>query len=71
MGASDKFSAGMDKVVGQVKETVGKLTDNERLEAEGKLEKAKGDAKQAGEKAKDAAKEASEKAKDAAKDLFD
>ncbi len=60
MGASDKFDAGMEKVKGQAKEAAGKLTDDEKLTAEGKFDQAKGDAKQA-----------TEKVKDAAKDLFD
>ena len=33
-----------DKVSGAAKEAAGKLTDNERLQAEGKIEKVKGDA---------------------------
>jgi len=39
-----------------VKEGVGKLTDNERLEAEGKTDQASANIKQAGEKVKDAFK---------------
>lgn len=58
MGASEKFEAGMDKVKGNVKEAAGKATDNERLEAEGKLDQAKGEAKQTAEQAKDKVKDA-------------
>lgn len=57
VSAGDKMSAGMDKAKGKIKEAAGKVTDDERLEAEGKLDQAKGDMKSAGEKAKDAAKD--------------
>jgi uncharacterized protein YjbJ (UPF0337 family) len=57
MGASDKVEANMDKMKGKAKEAAGRMTDNERLEAEGKIDQAKGDMKSAGEKAKDAAKD--------------
>ncbi|MCA0308242.1 MAG: CsbD family protein [Actinobacteria bacterium] len=56
MGIDDKAENTADKVKGQVKEGWGKLTDNERLEAEGKADQAVADVKQAGEKAKDAFK---------------
>ncbi len=45
-----------DKVVGEGKEQVGDVTDNERLEAEGKAQQTEGDLKQAGENVKDAFK---------------
>ncbi len=61
MGASDKMEAGMDKAKGKVKETVGDMTDNEKLEAEGKLDQAKGDMKSAAEKAKDSVKDVFDK----------
>lgn len=57
MGADDKISAGMDKLKGKAKEAAGRLTDDPDLVAEGKLDQAKGDVKQAAEKAKDAAKD--------------
>lgn len=57
MGASEKMEAGMDKLKGQAKETVGRMTDNEKLEAEGKMDQAKGDLKSAAEKAKDTARD--------------
>ena len=41
-------------LVGKGKEGTGKVTDNERLEAEGRMEQSEADLKQAGEKAKDA-----------------
>jgi uncharacterized protein YjbJ (UPF0337 family) len=42
-----------DKAKGHVKETVGDLTDNERLEREGKLDQASGEVKGRAEDAKD------------------
>ncbi len=46
----------IDKIKGSIKEAVGKVTGNERLEAEGKTDKVKGNIKEAAEKTKDAAK---------------
>ncbi|MFJ7280330.1 CsbD family protein [Kitasatospora sp. NPDC098663] len=57
MSASDKIENAADKAKGAVKEGVGKATGNERLEAEGKADKAKSDVKQAGEHLKDAFKD--------------
>ncbi|WP_063830792.1 CsbD family protein [Kitasatospora phosalacinea] len=57
MSADDKIQNTGDKVKGTAKEAVGKAVGNERLEAEGKADKAKGDVKQAGEKVKDAFKD--------------
>ncbi|WP_084265022.1 CsbD family protein [Actinomadura macra] len=54
MGKQNKAANTGNKIKGKAKETVGKVTGNERLEAEGKTDQAKGDIKQAGEKAKDA-----------------
>jgi uncharacterized protein YjbJ (UPF0337 family) len=42
------------KVKGQVKEAAGRVTGDERLEAEGRADKKKANLKQAGEKVKDA-----------------
>lgn len=53
MGASDKIENFTDEKVGEAKETFGKATDNEDMEAEGKTDQAKADLKQAGEKVKD------------------
>ncbi|MEU4302975.1 CsbD family protein [Kitasatospora aureofaciens] len=57
MSASDKIENAAEKAKGAVKEGVGKVTGNERLQAEGKADKAKGDVKQAGEHVKDAFKD--------------
>ena len=56
MGAGDKISNKAEELGGKAKEAWGDLTDNERLEAEGKAEQVEANAKQAGEKAKDAFK---------------
>jgi uncharacterized protein YjbJ (UPF0337 family) len=56
MGFDDKLDNAKDKVTGEAKEATGKVTDNERLEAEGKADQSEADLKQAGEKVKDAFK---------------
>lgn len=56
MGTDDKIRNAAEEAAGKVKEGVGKATDDERLEAEGKTDQAKADLKQAGEKIKDAFK---------------
>lgn len=57
MDASDKFEAKTDQAKGEVKETVGRAVGNESLEAEGRGEQAKGDAREGVEKIKDAVKD--------------
>ncbi|WP_353953142.1 CsbD family protein [Knoellia sp. S7-12] len=56
MGIGDKIENMKDNATGKAKEGTGKVTDNERLEAEGRTDQSKADLKQAGEKAKDAFK---------------
>ncbi len=56
MGADDKIQNAGEKLAGKSKEAAGKLTGNERLEAEGKMDQTKSDLKSAGEKVKDAFK---------------
>ena len=56
MGIDDKAKNAADKVAGHVKETAGKVTDNEKLEAEGKGDQMGANLKQAGENVKDAFK---------------
>ena len=56
MGLDDKISNETEKVAGKVKEGLGKVTGDERLEAEGKADQVKATLKQAGEKVKDAFK---------------
>jgi uncharacterized protein YjbJ (UPF0337 family) len=53
MAADDKIDAKADQIKGQVKEGVGRTTDNRDLEAEGHGDQAKGNLKEAGEKVKD------------------
>ena len=54
MGLGDKIQNAGEEAAGKVKETTGRATDNESLEAEGKADQASANIKQAGEKAKDA-----------------
>jgi uncharacterized protein YjbJ (UPF0337 family) len=56
MGADDKIRNAGEKLAGKSKEAAGKLTGNEKLEAEGKMDQGKSDLKSAGEKVKDAFK---------------
>ena len=57
MGQADKLNNTKDDMAGKAKEAAGKVTGNERLEAEGKTDQSKADLKQAGEKVKDAARD--------------
>ncbi|MGH3838991.1 MAG: CsbD family protein [Pseudonocardiaceae bacterium] len=57
MGTEDKISNKAEQLKGKGKEAAGRATDDEQLEAEGKVDQAKGDIKQAGEKAKDAVRD--------------
>ena len=54
-----------DRFEGKAKETAGKATGDEQLEAEGKTQHAKGKVEEKVEEAKDTAKGAFEAAKDA------
>ena len=54
MSGQDKAKNKAEEVAGKVKEEFGDATDNADLEAEGKVDQAKADLKQAGEKIKDA-----------------
>ena len=53
MGSEDKLKNTAEGAKGKAKEAAGKLTDDERMEAEGKADQVSSDAKQAGEKVKD------------------
>ncbi|MFL2000038.1 CsbD family protein [Microbacterium sp. A1-JK] len=53
MGLDDKIKNAAEDIAGKAKETIGKATNNERLEAEGKADQVKADAKKAGEDVKD------------------
>ena len=54
MSAADKVKNTAETAKGKVKEVAGKATGDESLEAEGHVDQAKGDLKNAGEKVKDA-----------------
>ena len=54
--ARNKTRNAAQKVKGQFKEAAGRVTGEERLEAEGRTDKTKANLKQAGEKIKDAFK---------------
>ena len=54
MGIMDDAKHNTEKAVGKAKEGIGEATDNERLEAEGKRDQVKADAKKIGDDVKDA-----------------
>ena len=56
MGIDDKADNKAEELKGKGKAKVGDATDDRDLEAEGRVEQAKGSLKQAGEKVKDAFK---------------
>ncbi|MGN9774549.1 CsbD family protein [Micromonospora sp. H33] len=56
MGIEDKVNNTAENTAGKIKESAGRATDDERLEAEGRNDQASANLKQAGEKIKDAFK---------------
>jgi uncharacterized protein YjbJ (UPF0337 family) len=56
MAFDDKVDNKSEEIGGKVKEGVGRATDDEQLEAEGKADQTTSNLKQAGEKIKDAFK---------------
>jgi uncharacterized protein YjbJ (UPF0337 family) len=56
MSIAKKIAHKAEAVKGHAKKTLGRLTSNRRLEAEGRGDQVKGDLKQAGAKTKDAFK---------------
>jgi uncharacterized protein YjbJ (UPF0337 family) len=56
MGTDDKARNKAEELKGKAKEELGRATDDEELEAEGRTDQASSDLKQAGEKVKDAFK---------------
>ncbi|MBL7258604.1 CsbD family protein [Paractinoplanes lichenicola] len=56
MAFDDKVDNKAEEVGGKVKEGVGRATDDEQLEAEGRADQSKSKLKQAGENIKDAFK---------------
>lgn len=57
MGLGDEIKNGAENLVGKAKETVGNITDNDKLVAEGKADQVKAHAKDAAADAKDAGKD--------------
>ncbi|MFD5636741.1 MULTISPECIES: CsbD family protein [unclassified Streptomyces] len=53
MSGEQKAKAKMEQAKGKTKEAAGRAVGNERMTAEGRAEKAKGDARAAKEKTKD------------------
>ena len=53
MGGMDKLKNKTEELGGKAKQGVGKATGDDSMRAEGKMDEAKGDLKQAGEKVKD------------------
>ncbi|ETF06717.1 MULTISPECIES: CsbD family protein [Pseudomonas] len=58
----DKVKGMANEAVGNVKQGVGKATDNDKMRAEGKVQEKKGEAQQAVGNAKDAVKKGVDKA---------
>jgi uncharacterized protein YjbJ (UPF0337 family) len=54
MATADKAKNTAQEAKGKLKETAGRVTGNDKLEAKGKTDQKKGDVKQAAEKVKDA-----------------
>jgi uncharacterized protein YjbJ (UPF0337 family) len=54
MGTDDKARNKAEELKGKAKERVGRATDDEELEAQGRVDQSEADLKQAGEKVKDA-----------------
>lgn len=59
---SDKAKGMANEAVGNVKQAVGKATDNDKLRAEGKVQELKGEGQQAKGEVKDAIKKGVDKA---------
>lgn len=71
MSGTDKIKHTAEDLAGKAKEGAGKLTGNESLEAEGKMDQVKADAKKAADDVKDAAKDAGDHVSDAARKATD
>jgi uncharacterized protein YjbJ (UPF0337 family) len=54
MGFDDKVENARIDAEGKTKEATGKVTDDEQMEAEGKVDQSEADVRKAGEKIKDA-----------------
>jgi uncharacterized protein YjbJ (UPF0337 family) len=58
MATDDKLRNQGEDLKGKAKETIGRATDDEELEAQGRTDQTKASLKDAGEKVKDAIKDA-------------
>jgi uncharacterized protein YjbJ (UPF0337 family) len=56
---SEHVKGAADKIKGEIKDTAGKVTGDEKLQAKGKFDKAKGTAHNVASDVKDAARDAS------------
>lgn len=65
MGTENRIDATSDRLKGKAKESAGKLTDDEKLEREGRADQVKGAAKDAAQDVKDAAHKVGDRVKDA------
>lgn len=54
MGLDDKIEHSAEDAKGKLKETTGKVTGSDKMQAEGKVDQTKADVKKAGDHAKDA-----------------
>ena len=68
MSAADHMKHTGEKIAGKAKEAAGKVTDNEKLENEGRLDQTKADLKESGEHLKEGFENAGDRAKDALDD---
>jgi uncharacterized protein YjbJ (UPF0337 family) len=58
MGMGDKIKHGAEEALGKGKETTGKATGDDSMQAEGKADQTEANVKQSGDKLKDAASDA-------------
>lgn len=63
VGLKDKADAAKDKIAGKIKEGTGKLTGDQRTEAEGQGQQLQGKAKDGAEQVKDTARDVRDRAK--------
>lgn len=71
MSFGDKVEAKKDQLVGNAKEKLGDLTDNESMQSEGAAQAAKGDVKEGWENTKDEVQEGVGDAVSGVKEKFD
>lgn len=69
--SENNYKATKDKVVGNLKEKAGEITNNEKLEAEGKIQKGAGEVREAVNDISDKAKVVTDKLVGSTKQAFD